>query len=216
MQEVEKVKNTLKRNSYPDSIVDQAVNAFILRKNIRTDKYKVSEAKADHQTPSQEPKEYFTVPYVGKPSLKLQQRIHEEMNHQDLTTIASYTTTKVGSYFNLKSTCSYLFKANVVYQFTCSYEKSCSYIGETQRQLFRRIIEHTEPNKTYSAIFEHLQGCSQCQMETNICSRFKILQHCNIYNVTSHESLLISKHRPTLNTQLGPGNGTMISLALYT
>ena len=214
-KEVERVKTTLQRNSYPDYIVNQAVNAFILRNNITVDAYKIIQVNDDHHTPSKDPKEYFTIPYVGRPSLKLQRRIHEEMKKHDLTTLASYTTTKVGSYFNLKSGCSSIFKANVVYEFTCACDKSCSYIGETQRQLFRRITEHSEPSKTYSAIFEHLQGCSDCQNEKNICSRFKIMQHCNKWNVTSYESLLISKYRPKLNTQLGPGNGTIISLALY-
>ena len=46
-KEVERVKTTLQRNSYPDYIVNQAVNAFILQKNITTDMYKVFEEKAD-------------------------------------------------------------------------------------------------------------------------------------------------------------------------
>ena len=198
-------------------MINRGVDEFISRRNISNEKFKIDEKNDNSQGTSQDAKKsYITVPYVGKPSLKLQRRIRDEMENHGLTTLASYTTTKVSSYFSLKSTCSSLFKANVVYKFNCSYDKNNSYIGETQRQLFRRIIEHTQPNKTYSAVFEHIEQCTDCQNAKNICDRFEVIQHCNPSNITSLESLLISKFRPNLNTQLGPGNGTSISLALYT
>ena len=215
--EVEKIKTIFRKNSYPSSMINRGVDEFISRRNISNEKFKIDEKNDNSQGTSQDTKKsYITVPYVGKPSLKLQRRIRDEMENHGLTTLASYTTTKVSSYFSLKSTCSSLFKANVVYKFNCSYDKNNSYIGETQRQLFRRIIEHTQPNKTYSAVFEHIEQCTDCQDAKNICDRFEVIQHCNPSNITSLESLSISKFRPNLNTQLGPGNGTLISLALYT
>ena len=219
--EVEKIKAIFGKNSYPSSMVNQCVDTFISKRNITNEKFKVREGMKDdindHQSTSpDEKKAYATVPYVGKPSLKFQRRIREEMSRQGLTILASFTTTKVSSYFNLKSTCSPLFKANVVYRFTCSRDENCSYIGETTRQLFRRIIEHSKPSKKFSAIFQHIEQCRDCQNATNIGDNFNIMQHCTARTVTSHESLMISKFRPNLNTQLGPGNGRMISLALYT
>ena len=57
---------------------------------------------------------------------------------------AAYNTVKVGSYFSLKSKCSNLFGSNVVYKFTCSRDENISYLGETQRHLFKRISEHSD------------------------------------------------------------------------
>jgi hypothetical protein len=41
------------------------------------------------------------------------------------------------------------------------------------------------------------------------------LRHCSPANICSMEALLISKNHPSLNTQLGPGRGTMVALTLY-
>ena len=174
--EIEKIKTIFRKNSYPSSMINRSVDEFISRRNISNEKFKIDKENDNSQGTSQDAKKsYITVPYVGKPSLKLQRRIRDEMENHGLTTLASYTTTKVSSYFSLKSTCSSLFKANVVYKFNCSYDKNNSYIGETQRQLFRRIIEHTQPNKTYSAVFEHIEQCTGCQDAKNICDLFEVI-----------------------------------------
>lgn len=123
------------------------------------------------------------------------------------------TTTKVQSYFSLKSRCSTLFTANVVYLFSCPCDKSVSYVGETRRQLFRRILEHGKMG-TNSAVFEHLEGCDACQ-DKNIAESFTILQRCGSANICSVEAMFINKLRPSLNTQLGPSKGAAVSLSLY-
>ena len=136
------------------------------------------------------------------------------MEQHQIVISASYSTTKIGSYFGLKSKCPKLFKANVVYQFTCLRDEGTTYIGETRRQLFRRVYDHTGKDQN-SAIFDHLYQCLECQSSKNISDQFKVLKSCNKTNILSFESLLISKYRPTLNTQLGPGNSAMVSLSLY-
>ena len=118
---------------------------------------------------------------------------------------ATFSTTKVQSYFSLKSRCSTLFTANVVYLFSCPCDKSVSYLGETRRQLFRRILEHGKMG-TNSAVFEHLEGCDACQ-DKNIAESFTILQRCGSANICSVEAMFINKLRPSLNTQLGPSKG---------
>ena len=128
---------------------------------------------------------------------------------------AAYTTLKVSSYFGLKSSCSNLFKSKVVYRFTCSGDQSTSYIGETQRHLFKRISEHTTKTTSASAIFDHLYNCNECQNNADISKQFEILQQCAWYNILTFEALLILKYQPKLNVQVGPSKGTMTSLFLY-
>ena len=89
---------------------------------------------------------FFTLPYVGKPSLKFQRTIRDQMNKHQVSVRAAYKTVKVSSYFSLKDKCSDLFRSNVVYRFTCSDDKNSSYIGETKRHLFERIMEHCLKN----------------------------------------------------------------------
>ena len=157
---------------------------------------------------------YFTIPYFGKPSLKLQSCVKAEMKEHGLSVIASYNTTTIGSYFNLKTFCSKYFKSCVVYKFNCSQDPRTSYIGETTRQLFKRIQEHTSTDKA-SAIFEHLFNCNGCQNHPNIFELFNILLSCKPNNIYSCEAFLIKKFKPSLNIQLGPGKGTKTSLSLY-
>ena len=99
------------------------------------------------------------------------------------------------NYFNLKSKCSRLFAANVLYKFTCSNDSSITYLGETKRQLFKRISDHKGTDKK-SAVLQHLQDCIRCQ-NSDISKCFEIVQRCLAKTICSTEALLIAKHCPT-------------------
>ena len=157
---------------------------------------------------------YMTVPYTGKPSLRFQRRLRKEMEQYGLTIVPSYTTTKIGSYFSLKSSPSMPFKSNVVYEFHCSCDKNTTYIGETTRQFFKRVADHTGKDQK-SAVLDHISQCCECQQVDNIFSLFTVIEQGTSTNICSLESLWISRKRPVLNTQLGPSKGKMVSLALY-
>ena len=105
-------------------------------------------------------KAYLIVPYVGKTSITLQRRIYQEFVLSGVATVASYTTTKVESYFNLKPRTSKLFISDLVYKFTCSRDESTTYIGETNRQLCRRAADHTGKDNKICCIWSPstLQG----------------------------------------------------------
>ena len=140
------------------------------------------------------------------------------MREYDIVIKAAYTTTKVGAVFSLKSKCSSLFDSNVVYKFSCFCDKNISYLGETRRQLFRRIIDHTTQDRTNcnnSAVLDHLYQCQTCQNVPNIDDSFSILQRCSSNNILSYEALLISKHLPKLNVQMGASQGKLTTLNLY-
>ena len=215
--EIETITSHLKDNGYPDRLVKNICKEFIESKNITNDSFILgNKHEPDHRmkVARKNNAAYLSVPYVGRPSLKLQHRIRKEMEDHDISILAAYTTTKVGSYFNLKPSCPQPFQSNVVYQFSCFRDESITYIGETRRQLFRRVVDHIGKDKN-SAVYDHLYQCSDCQGSNNIFKQFRVIHKCTRYNILSFESLLIAKHRPLLNTQLGPGRGTMISLSLY-
>ena len=211
--EVKHISESLMRNSYPSHRINNVIKEFFAKHNIDATNFKRSSGELMLKEKSDDQEAFFKVPFVGAPSLKLQRQIRKELEPYGLYTRATFSTTKVGTYFNLKSRCSPLFSANVVYLYTCSCDKGVSYVGETRRQLYRRIAEHSKVG-TKSAIFDHLIGCDACQND-NIAESFEILQRCNASNICSVEALYITKLRPSLNIQLGPSKGAAVSLALY-
>ena len=128
----------------------------------------------------------------------------------------AYRTTKVQSYFSLKTKTPPLFKNDVVYKFICSCDKSAQYIGETERQLFKRIKDHCKPSNTApSAVFDHISQCDGCLNENNIAEHFSIVRQCTKIDILSQESLCIKRFEPSLNTQLGPYKGCRVGLNIF-
>ena len=213
--ELNKIELMFTKNGYPRQFITSIIDDFmqlnkISDKTYQRGNYLNTKPKIDDCTK----KAYFAVPFVGNASIKLQNTVKSELIKHNITIIFTYSTTSVGSYFNLKTHCSKLFKSSVVYKFTCSGDQSVSYIGETKRQLFKRVAEHTKSDHK-SAVFDHLYNCTKCQDSRNIMEHFEILTSTTTNNIYSLEALLIKKFRPVLNMQLGPGNGTRTSLSLY-
>ena len=213
--EVKNIQQILQKNGYPIRLIKKICDEFIESQDINANSFVTNNCNNENPKRAKDEKvNYLTIPYVGKPSLKLQQKIRKEMMKENIPIFAAYTTTKVGSYFNLKSKCANLFSSNVVYKFSCFRDENTVYIGETRRQLFRRVEDHAGRDQN-SAVFNHLYHCTDCQNVKNLCEQFQIIQKCTQRNILSYESLLISKHQPPLNTQLGPKKGTMTTLRLY-
>jgi hypothetical protein len=212
MREVDRIKCVLIKNAYPEEVITRVVKEFIELNGINELHFKV-DPSVTPQRNADEGRNYILIPYVGKPSLRFQRKMKRSFASIGIDVKAAYSTTKVAEYFSLKSSMSVLHKSNVVYRFTCSCEKSISYIGESRRQLFARITEHCGNNNN-SAVFEHIYNCVSCQ-NSNIADQFEVLLNCTRYNILSAEAMLIAKYKPTLNTQLGPNAGAAVSLSLY-
>ena len=194
-------------------MIDSTIADFVKTNKISEERFKVNSEMRQKEGVAEIKDIYVRIPYVGKPSLRLQRRIQENLILDKVNIKAAFWTTKVGEYFNLKSKCSRLFTANVVYKFTCSSDSGITYLGETKRQLFKRVSDHKGNDKN-SAVLQHLQGCVHCQ-NSNVSNCFEIVERCSPKNICSTEALLIAKHCPSLNTQLGPSKGTVVSLSLY-
>lgn len=212
MTEVDRIKANLIENAYPEEVIAKIVKEFIQLHSIDELHFKTAPS-ARPQKIVDKGSDYILIPYVGKPSLRFQSNLKRTFDKMGLTVKAAYSTTKVSEYFSLKSSTSVLYKSNVVYKFSCVCDRSISYIGESRRQLFARIKEHCTDNNN-SAVFEHIRTCTPCQ-NSNMTDRFEIVLNCTRYNILSAEAILIAKHKPILNTQLGPNEGAGVSLSLY-
>ena len=112
----------------------------------------------------------------------------------------TFSPTKVKSYLSLKDKTPFMLNSNVVYKYVCQVDPGCTYIGKTQRHLFKRIREHEKSN-TGSKVFTHTLNCSQCK--SSFSDRFSIIDsssHSLSLNIL--EALHIKHNNPVLNKQL--------------
>ena len=218
-KEVRYIKSMLKSNGYPSTFVEDTIDDYM--KSILNQEKNTDVTKAGNPEDEDALKQvYFVVPYVGNASEKLQKRVRREMAQHGINIRAAYKTTKVGSYFGLKTKIPKLFKTDVVYEFRCPEDQDCHYIGETQRQLYKRIMDHlpgTSKQPTNSAIHEHISQCKGCMAQNNasLSNCFTILRNCNTGDVLSEEAICIKKFGPSLNTQMGPFKGSRVPTNIF-
>ncbi len=211
-KEVDYIKKVLANNGYPKRFVEKAVEDFRTR-NERSDR-PTDEAKERKLTQS-----FFLLPYVGKASEKFFKRLRSEMLQHRVEMRCAYQTTKVGSYFSLKQPVPRLFRSCVVYNYQCPLDKDVRYIGETERHIFTRIVEHCATNSAHksrpSAIRDHLGQCGVCASSRSIEENFSIIRSCTRSDVLIQEALCIKSLSPSLNVQLGPYKGSRVQANIF-
>ena len=121
----------LLKNGYPAKFIDTISQEFIdtISQEFTDHHHNTSQELTDHHyntstninqddscTQNKQAVAYLTIPYVGKPSITLQNTIRKELKKCNLDIMAAYNTTKVGTYYKLKPPCPKLFLSNVVYQ----------------------------------------------------------------------------------------------------
>ena len=116
------------------------------------------------------------------------------------------SSTRIYSFFPFKDRIPKFLRSGVVYLFKCRC-CSTSYVGQTTRHLHTRVTEHlgispitVKPSSSpvMSSIFSHLKTTGH----TANFDDFEILSSCSDdRELMIHESLLISKLKPTLNVQ---------------
>ena len=176
--ELTKIKNLLINNQYPKNLIESKINKFLDAHKIDNSTFKQNKSintKNEKKTET-ENYSYFTTVYVGSCSIRFQKRIASIVQKHNINIKPAYTSKKVSDYFSDNSKCSEVFDANVIYKYTCSADQSISYIGETSRQIFRRVTDHCGNDKN-SEIFEHLFNCKTCQ-NSDIVQNFKVLKRC--------------------------------------
>ena len=213
-KEVNNIKELFKLNGYPEEFIDNNVNRFLMgldsANNNNSDDSATTTKESDTSDGVQSA--YLVLPYVGRCSTRLHKRITYEMKHYGVRIMPAYRTAKVGSYFSLKTKIPPLFKSNVVYKFVCPCDEGTQYVGETERQLFKRLQEHTSRSNTaQSAIYDHMLQCEGCATVNNISKSFAIIRQCQTIDILSQEALFIKRLQPSLNVQLGHQKDTELA-----
>ena len=107
--EVEQIKSILQQNEYPISFINDVCHGFMEAHNINEENFGVERDTYTCNRTTDHTEAYVVIPFVGRPSIKLQNRIRKTMEPLRIRVSPAYRTTKVGSYFNLKSSCPQLF-----------------------------------------------------------------------------------------------------------
>ena len=148
-------------------IGDRCLNKFLDRKH---------NEKQDKKDEDEDKYVILVVPYFGHVSDNVKKKMCKIGKDLNVKTWVVFKSFKIGQYFSLKDVTPKELRANVIYKFTGSCDKSITYIGKTIRHLAVRSKEHLEYN---SAIFDHIKTCSNCH---NIN-----LENCQIINKGSSE-----------------------------
>ena len=147
---------------------------------------------------------YFCLPFTGSHSLQIRTQITRLCSaaypHLNIRFVFR-SSTRISSFFPFKDRIPKFLRSGVVYLFKCRC-CSASYVGQTTRHLHTRVSEHLgispitgKPSSSpvMSSIFSHLKTTGHTATILSSCSDDRELM--------IHESLLISKLKPTLNVQ---------------
>ena len=118
--DVSKIKDVLKRNSYPPFILDKIIKTYIDK--IHYNNNKVSSELNKLQ--------YFKLPYISKYSEQVQKKITKlcKQYYKENNVKIVFTSFKIRNYFSAKDATPYFLKSFLVYRFVCARCKFC-YIG---------------------------------------------------------------------------------------
>ena len=148
-----KLSDTLKRNSFPSQIIDKTFKRYL---NKPSDQ-KCRNVNDENNT------RYFKLPFIGRYSriteLKLRQLL-KRFCETDLNVKLVFTSFKIKNMFSFEDRTPDALKSMVVYQFTCAGCNSC-YIGEISRHFSTRIKEHIVSDKK-SHIFLNFLHAGAC------------------------------------------------------
>jgi hypothetical protein len=164
--EVDKLKNMFIKNAYPASFFDKIYKRFL-------DKIENTQVL---NTDAGEEKFKFnlSIPYIGKQSVKFGQKISALVTDKfDIDINLVYTTTKVGSFFRLKSMTPAPLVSCVVYEFRCLGDQTATYVGMAERNMTLRVADHIRKSSK-TAVGIHRKSCQACQNTKLSTEHFKI------------------------------------------
>ncbi len=195
--EINKLRSFFKDNLFPTDLFDKCVKEF-LHVKFRTEKIVCNVRKEVR---------YVSLPFYGHSSFTIRKQLgkflstaYPQCNFRFIFT----NNNTIGSYFRHKHKLPDSLCSSIVYEYNC-FGCTAKYIGCSSRNLRTRILEHrgrsfrtgmpiSKPN--YSEIREHaLDEGHQFNQEN-----FKILYKAkDKLDLKIAESLLIYKHKPSLN-----------------
>ena len=198
-KEIETIRNVLIFNDYPNWSLNRVLKRFL--NSLYADN------NNDNLTTKKEEGNYWVIkiPYCGTPSIVLRRKINHILRrlHNKRVKIC-FTRTRLRTFFAIKDATASCLRSSVIYKFCCSGDPNIAYVGETGRQLARRINDHINTN---TAVTQHLQRCQMCDSNfSTILQNFTILDTANDdIHRNIKEALYIKQLKPSLNTQCTSG-----------
>ena len=151
----------IKVNDYPPKLVNSIIK-IELEKN-SSDQQEVTTNATSKQI-------QLVLPYAGKRGNNIIRKMNRQLNKHlknDVKVMIMYQGTKLSSRFQVKEETKFEHRNDVVYCCKCS-EKVCDnfYIGETDRRISERIIDHDKRDKN-SHPLQHVQNKKHAHVWVN-------------------------------------------------
>ena len=208
-KEINTLQDILTYNGFPFWWLNRAVKSFLA--SLYT-----TEGNSDGSSNNTDDRNYIVIklPFYGTSSITLKRKINHllhRFHNQKIKLV--FVARRLRTIFKVKDSTPKCLRSSVVYKFTCSEDPNATYVGETGRQLIRRIQDHVSSN---TAVTEHLRTCSSCSAQQHdFTENFSIIGHAtDSFERTIKEALLIKQLKPNLNTQCISGKN-MYSLQLF-
>ena len=197
--ELSRIKGILKENSFPMPLIDKVIKSFL-------DSIFSNKSKETIVTDSK-PFLFFSTPFLGSGSLHLKSKLSRLIKQcypgYKLRVVFS-TPRRLSNFFPFKDSIPKLLRSSVVYCYKCP---SCNarYYGKTSRNLAIRCREHIGVTKTGSSVNNNSSAIYNHSSTTGhpvSPEDFSIISSTsNNSDLLIHESLLILRDRPSLNSQ---------------
>ena len=132
---------------------------------------------------------YLNLPYLGLKGEQLVKSCLRKLRKCmkqgiDVHFRVLYNTNKISCYTNTKDKTPLLCRSFIVYEFHCPGCKA-NYIGETERTLFERTLEHGWSNKD-KVVYRHLDNCEHFQHLFSL-SKFDVFKEIENNYETRHQ-----------------------------
>ena len=180
----------LKRNCYPDHLLQKVKKIYLDAKSIQLEpNVETTERKVI----------YFKLPYLGQQSIALKSKIKKLCKKfcENTDVQLAFQAFKLSNFFSKKDKLP--LRSHVVYKFNCSGCNSC-YVGYTTRHFQTRVNEHFFTDKN-SHVFKHLRENANCLRNAEV-SDFSIVDRASTeYELKIKESMHIKWLEPSINKQ---------------
>ena len=202
------IKDTLKRNAFPESLLNDMVKSFL------------NKVLGGPITPEISTKEKFDIilPFLGNISGRTKKRITRLFQNylpQCKINFVFRSKTRLSSLLSFKDKLPFLLNAGIIYKYTCSRCNS-TYVGKTKRHIKKRYCEHQGRSPLTGKLVKG-QLSTTVRDHTLDCDTVVEFSDFSILGRDSRndflkikESLFIRKEKPNLNIQ-----GQSIPLTLF-
>ena len=189
-EEVAKLRVILKKNDYPDDVIETTINKYIARISLPS-----------QPKPTKEYKRYIVLPFVNRKAedfaVRLKKLVEENYTQVDFN-VAFKAPNTIGNMFPFKDRVKNIESQSlVVYKINCA-TCNAEYIGKTERILIHRMKEHSKSKN--SACYQHVEDNPDHHMDYE---NIKIIDRASSdFKLRMKELLHILKTKPELNKQM--------------